>query len=53
MTAVGVAKPMAQGQAIIRTATKLRIAKVKAGDGPVKYHKMNVTTAMPITTGTK
>jgi hypothetical protein len=51
--AVGVASPRAQGQAIMRTATKFRIAKVRVGCGPTKYQITNVAEAIPITAGTK
>jgi hypothetical protein len=53
MIAVGVANPMAQGQAITKTATKLSIAKVIAGGGPTKYQIIKVMVAIPITIGTK
>ena len=51
--AVGVARPMAQGQAMITTETKARRARVKAGSGPKKYQIKKVSTAIPRTTGTK
>ena len=49
---VGVANPIAQGQAIIRTATALTKAKVKAGDGPKTSQTRKVSTAAIITAGT-
>ena len=51
--AIGVARPRAHGHAIIRTATKLTRAKLKAGIGPKKYHIMKVTMATTATAGTK
>ena len=51
--AVGVAKPIAQGQAIIKTPIKFNKAKLKAGLGPKKYHIKNVIKAITTTTGTK
>jgi len=53
MTAVGVARPMAQGQAMIRTETKFRRARVKTGSGTTKAQTVNVTAAMARTDGTK
>jgi len=50
---VGVAKPKAQGQAIIITATKFKSAKVNAGDGPKLNQITKVAIAMEITMGTK
>ena len=51
MSAVGVASPSAQGQAIIRTAT----AAVKAfvASPSTTNHAINVTNEMSSTTGTK
>ncbi|CNU49902.1 Uncharacterised protein [Salmonella enterica subsp. enterica serovar Bovismorbificans] len=49
---VGVARPIAQGQAIIRTATPLIRAKVSAGDGPNASHTTKVSAAISITIGT-
>ena len=46
MMAVGVAKPSAQGQAIISTATKFTSAN---GNGLNASHTRNVTTAMAST----
>src|SRR3989344_6828579 len=51
--AIGVARPKAQGQAIIKTATKLISAKVKAGIGPKNNQVIKVKTATMNTTGTK
>ncbi len=53
MTAVGVANPRAQGQAIIITATKVKRAKVNAGNGPKLNQMTNVAMAIEITIGTK
>ncbi len=53
MIAVGVARPRAQGQAMIRTATKFSIAKRNAGRGPTASQTRKVRTAIPITVGTK
>ena len=54
MTAVGVASPMAQGQAMIKTATALSNAILSAcSGGAVKYQATNVTAAMAITAGVK
>ncbi len=49
---VGVAKPIAHGQAIINTATALTMAKVKAGLGPKIIHTTKVSKAKAITVGT-
>jgi hypothetical protein len=51
--AVGVARPMAQGQAIMTTETKASRARVKTGSGPTKYQIKKVVTATAKTTGTK
>ena len=53
MIAVGVARPMAHGQAMTRTATAFVSAYSSAGDGPKSAHTANVSAAMPSTTGTK
>jgi hypothetical protein len=53
MTAVGVAKPKAQGQAIIITATKVKRAKVNVGKGPKLNQMTKVAMATEITIGTK
>ncbi|MNN85341.1 hypothetical protein D3C81_2026160 [compost metagenome] len=52
MMEVGVARPMAQGQAMIRTATALTRAKVSAGDGPKKSQAAKVSAATRKTAGT-
>ena len=53
MIAVGVARPSAQGQATISTVTALISANVSAGAGPNAHHSASVSSATPITTGTK
>ncbi len=53
MTLVGVANPMAHGQAMTRTATALTSASGNAGTGPRKYQARKVTTATAMTMGTK
>ena len=53
MTAVGVASPMAQGQAMMRTETKLSRARVKTGSGTKKAQTTKVIKAMAMTAGTK
>ena len=52
MIEVGVARPIAHGQAMIRTATVFRSANVRAGSGPNRSQTKNVTAATPITAGT-
>ncbi|MNN43709.1 hypothetical protein D3C81_1579580 [compost metagenome] len=52
MIEVGVARPIAHGQAMISTATALTRPKVSAGSGPNSSHTRKVTTARPITAGT-
>src|SRR3546814_10765657 len=52
MIDVGVARPIAHGQAMISTATAFTNAKVNAGSGPKKSQIMKVSTAIPITAGT-
>ena len=49
---VGVANPIAQGQAIIRTDTPDTSANPKAGSGPKTNHVNTVTTVNPMTIGT-
>ena len=49
---VGVASPMAHGQAIISTATALTKAKLNAGSGPKITQAINVSNAIAITIGT-
>ena len=53
MTAVGVARPRAQGQAMTSTETKFRSARLKTGSGTRKYQTTKVTRPIPKTTGTK
>ena len=53
MTDVGVARPRAQGQAMMRTATMFRTAYVNDGAGPNAHQTRNVRRAIPITAGTK
>ena len=53
MIEVGVASPIAHGQAMIRTEIMLTIAYVPRGSGPRKYHARNVRSAAAITAGTK
>ena len=51
--AVGVARPMAHGQAMITTATNASSANVTTGCGPKKYQTRKVMMATPNTRGTK
>ena len=44
MIAVGVARPIAHGQAMIRTLMKLTSANVKRGSGPNTSHTTNVAS---------
>ena len=53
ITESGVARPSAQGQAMMSTATAFTIACAIRGSGPISAHTTNVTTATPITAGTK
>jgi hypothetical protein len=53
MIDIGVARPSAQGQAMISTATALMIACVMRGSGPTVAHTTAVTTAIATTAGTK
>ncbi len=53
ITAVGVARPMAHGQAMIKTDTKLSRARLKIGSGTKKYQIKKVSIAIQKTTGTK
>ena len=48
--AVGVAKPNAQGQAIMRT--EIKMLKAKTNDCPIKSHPTNDKIAKIKTTGT-
>src|SRR6202140_2093036 len=52
MIDIGVARPSAQGQAMIRTATAATRAWGNAGDGPQASHATNAATATMITAGT-
>ena len=49
----GVARPSAQGQAMISTATAETRARVNAGGGPATNHTAKVAIATAMTTGTK
>ena len=51
--AVGVASPIAHGQAITNTAIADKMAWGKAAFPPRIHHKKKVTIDTPITTGTK
>lgn len=53
MMDMGVAKPRAQGQAMISTLTALSTAKPARGSGPHMAHTMAESTAMHTTAGTK
>jgi uncharacterized protein YraI len=52
MIDVGVASPIAQGHAIMSTATALTKLNVRAGSGPKINHVRKVKRERPITTGT-
>src|SRR5206468_1859260 len=52
MIDIGVARPRAHGQAMMRTATALTTAYAKRGSGPKNPHPSDVTTAMSTTAGT-
>ncbi len=52
MIEVGVARPIAQGQAMISTATAFTRANESAGEGPKVYQAAKVSTAARITAGT-
>ena len=52
-TAVGVARPIAQGQAITRTATVVIMAVLNDRDGSNTNHAQKVRSAIKRTTGTK
>jgi hypothetical protein len=49
----GVARPSAQGQAMISTATAATSARVSAGGGPAMNQIAKVAIAMAMTMGTK
>ncbi len=51
-TAVGVARPMAQGQAMTTTAIALSIAPIQSMRA-TQIHPKKVTSASPMTIGTK
>ena len=53
MTDRGVARPSAQGQAMISTDTAATRASVSAGAGPAVNQTVKVTMAMAMTVGTK
>ena len=53
MMLVGVARPSAQGQAIMSTDTAATSACARRGSGPHKAHAANAITAIAITAGTK
>ena len=50
---IGVARPSAQGQAMISTETAATSANTNAGDGPTSSQIAIVQTAMMMTAGTK
>jgi hypothetical protein len=52
MTETDIARPRAQGQAIIRTATAASRAKLIAGSGTLVDQAMKVTTEIARTAGT-
>ena len=52
MIDIGVARPRAQGQAMISTATALSSATVRLGPGPASNQTTKVTAATAITAGT-
>jgi hypothetical protein len=49
----GVARPSAQGQAMISTATAATRANTPAGGGPKTHHAAKVQIAIAMTAGTK
>ena len=53
MMDMGVARPKAQGQAMIRTATALIKPKTQLGSGPNKPQAKNVNSAIATTVTTK
>ena len=53
MIDIGVARPSAQGQAMISTATALTRPWASAGGGPHSAQAKNVAIAIAITAGTK
>ena len=52
MIEVGVANPIAQGQAMISTETPAIKANDNAGEGPTSSHTITVTRATAMTAGT-
>ena len=52
MIDIGVARPSAQGQAMMSTATAASSAKVKRGSGPNAIQAMKASAATPMTAGT-
>ena len=52
MIDMGVARPRAQGHAMIRTATALTMAWARRGSGPIQAQTANVTSATRTTAGT-
>jgi hypothetical protein len=52
ITLIGVARPSAQGQAMIKTATALAMAYASEGSGPSHNHSPKVTAAATSTAGT-
>ena len=53
MIDMGIARPSAQGQAIIRTLIAVTSAKDSCGGGPKNHHNAAVSSARPTTAGTK
>ena len=53
ITAVGTARPMAQGQAMISTATAAAKARTSGASVAATYHTPKVTLAISMTAGTK
>jgi hypothetical protein len=53
MIDMGVARPSAQGHAMINTDTALMIAYASRGSGPIMAQTKNVAIAIKITAGTK
>ncbi len=53
MIDIGVARPRAQGQAMMSTATALMSAYAMAGSGPTSDQTMKVVIAVRMTAGTK
>ncbi len=53
MIDIGVARPSAQGQAMISTATALIRPKTQPGCGPNRPQAKNVSSATPTTATTK